>query len=145
MSASRSSSVSPGKKPRVNRLTSEPGKHHHLRAALTQSLGALGAIGEQVEQLDLCEAVGERTEPDVEASGRGVRRGDLQASGSPPVIRTAVQCRSSRITCISRRTTSGSKGSRVLVPVVEEAGVEVDALGSHGPSSLVASRWTERR
>ena len=35
-------------------------------------------------------------------------------SGSPPVTRTALQCRSSPMTCSSRPTTSGSNGSRVL-------------------------------
>ena len=37
-------------------------------------------------------------------------------SRSPPVIRTALQCRSSRMTRSSRATTSGSKGSWVLTP-----------------------------
>lgn len=38
-------------------------------------------------------------------------------SGSPPVMRTAVQCRSSAMTRISRSTTWGSKPGRELSPL----------------------------
>jgi hypothetical protein len=66
----------------------------------------------------------------------------LSRSGSPPVMRTALRCRSSAMIRSSRRTTSGSKDSRELRRR-ERAGAVVDALAVQ--SNLLVERRSRIR
>ncbi|MGW2088107.1 hypothetical protein [Streptomyces sp. NPDC001880] len=53
----------------------------------------------------------------VDLADLGVEAGDTFAARTgPPVMRTASQCRSARISRISRWTMSGRNGSWVVVP-----------------------------
>ena len=120
----------------VNRLTSDPGEHHDLRAASPQSLGALRAVGEKIEQLVLGESVGEGTEPDLETGVGGVFRRDRQpvrvAAGD--AHRRTVQVVADDLHLAADDFwIEGLTRARALA---EEADVEVMPRSSHGGSAL---------
>ena len=118
ISASRSSSVSPGKNPLVNRLTSDPvrkttsASFRRTRSARTAQSARRSSSASIVRPL-----VNGENQTSSPAAAACVAASSSRL-GSPPVIRTALQCRSSRMTRISRCTSSASNGSCVLVPAL---------------------------
>jgi hypothetical protein len=102
-----------------------------------QPLGALRAVGEQVEQLVLREAVGKRTEPDLEPGVGGMPRGDLQAVrvAASDAHRGAVQV----VADDAHLAPHDLRVERLAGtgPDVQEAGVVGNALGSHATCLVV--------
>src|SRR2546423_7602331 len=101
-----------------------------LRATLPKSLGAFGAVGEQIEERVLRESVGEGTEPHLESGVGSVFRGDLQAAGvsARDAHRGAVQVVADHPHLLPNdfgveRLARSRAGA-------QKAGVEVDALAS---------------
>ena len=106
--------------------------HHHPSPAPPNSLGPLRAVGEEREQLLLRETVGEGAEPDLEPRVGRVPRGDLEsvgvAAGDADGGTVQVVADDLHLAAHDVRI-EGLAGARALV---QEAGVEVDALGLHG-------------
>src|SRR4030095_11550245 len=109
--------------------------------APADSFGAFGAVGEQVEQLILREVVSEGAEPRFEPGVGGAGGGDLQASGvaAGDAHRGATQVIVDD-THLAPHDVSVERLARAGAGV-EEAGVEVDALASHGGVPRVRLRY----
>ena len=125
-----------GQEPLVEQAQLGAGDEDDLGSPPAQALGPFGAVGEQVEHLVVGQVAGERREPDLQAGVGGEAGGDLQSLRSPPVTRTALQCRSSWMIRISRFTTVGVERLAGAHPGVDEAGVVADALASHVPRQV---------
>ena len=120
MSASRSASESPGSTPGRNRLSSAPVSiTTSAPASRSPSACAAQSASSASSASSDTSFVNGQSHTASPASAERVAA-IFNRSASPPVTRTAVQCRSSRMTRISRRTRSGSNGSCVLVPALKK-------------------------
>jgi hypothetical protein len=114
--AIRSYTVPPGRKPAPNNDSSQPHtsttaapdrRRCSARSAHSANSGARSAAASSHGN-----GANHTSSPAAAASFPAT----LSRTGSPPEIRTAVQCKSSPITCISRRTMPASNCSRLLTP-----------------------------
>ncbi len=104
---------------------------HDLGSPAADSLGALRAVGEQVEHFLWAELVGERREPDLQAQIGGVARGEFELVQviAEQAHRSAVQV----VTDDLQLAPDDLVVERSAGDAIEtESGVVTDALGSQG-------------
>ena len=112
----RSAKVSPGTKPLPNRLSSQPATKT-TSAPVFRSPSASPAHSASMVWLSAGDSShGKGANHTSSPSAAASRPATSSRAGSPPEIRTAVQCRSRAMTRISRSTWAGSKTGRLRWP-----------------------------
>ena len=149
-SSRRSPTVSPGRNPLFIRLSSAPvtkttsAPRRRSRSARSAQSARSASISSAVRSQGNGENQTSRPASAAKVAASSSR------SGSPPVMRTALQCRSSRMMRISRRPPRGRR-ARGSSRLVDEAGVVADAVAPHAspvlpsPIRYFVPYWKSRR